>query len=47
MSTAPMNGSKKYKMYNKKTKVTVECTENFILAWIARGFEILELELAK
>lgn len=32
-----------YVMENKETGVRIECTYKYILHWIARGFEVIEI----
>jgi hypothetical protein len=36
--------SKTYVMRNKDNGAVIECTERFLLQWIARGFEIIEVK---
>ncbi|AYP68636.1 hypothetical protein EalM132_00124 [Exiguobacterium phage vB_EalM-132] len=31
---------KKYKMISADTGVVIECTEKYVVAWLARGFEV-------
>lgn len=28
-------------MHNKETNVTIQCTEDYIVEWMSRGFEII------
>lgn len=40
------NGEKEkiYVMYNPKTRVYVESTPDYVIAWIKRGFEVYEIK---
>ncbi len=38
------DSGKIYVMYNPKNHVIVECTKKYVLEWISRGFEILEIK---
>lgn len=38
-------GNKVYVMYNKKTNARIRCTEKYLIAWIAMGFDIEEIIL--
>lgn len=35
---------KTYKMVNKENGVTIECSEPYVVAWLARGFEVDSIE---
>lgn len=37
---------KKYKMVNRENNVTIECTEAYVVAWLARGFEVEEVVIS-
>jgi hypothetical protein len=34
---------KKYVMVNKENGARIVCTEKYVIAWLARGFEIVEI----
>jgi hypothetical protein len=36
---------KKYVMVNKENGAHIVCTEKYVLAWLARGFEIVKIIL--
>lgn len=40
----PNKVEKSYVMSNKITQVTIECTQEFMIKWLARGFEVLEIK---
>jgi len=37
------NPKKVYILRNKDTKAVIKCTEKFLMSWLARGFEVLEI----
>ena len=38
------NNDKVYVMVNPKTGVTIESTQDYVLAWLRRGFEVYEIK---
>ena len=41
------NTSKVYVLENKVTQATIECTEKYLMQWLARGFEVIEIKLGE
>jgi hypothetical protein len=41
--TMQESNEKIYIMYNKNTDATIECTQKYLMQWIARGFEVVEI----
>ena len=35
--------SKKYNMINKENDARIQCTEDYLTHWLARGFEVEEV----
>jgi len=38
-----INGEKKYVMINRANGARIECTEKYLVSWLARGFEVEEI----
>lgn len=36
---------KVYVMVNRKTNVKIESTEKYLVKWMARGFEVVEIKI--
>jgi len=47
MNGVPMSGNKEYiyVMTNRRTGVTIQCTQKFMPQWLARGFEVEEIRI--
>lgn len=40
-----MSDEKTYVMVNKKTGARIECSEKYMLKWLAKGFDVEEIRL--
>lgn len=44
VATLEQGDDRVYVMYNKDTGATIECTKKFMMQWMARGFEVIEIK---